>query len=174
MIDSFQSEGGTCPRGRGKRVSWTRESPVKDNSTRRRPLVDDPYPGATSSTMRGRQLTRPDGYGSLDTAEAPLLEAQLACARRTPATSAVSAAASLRSANIVFSAIIASFSLSPYPAIRRRAGPEGRVLTISPGHTMVIPGMSPASSLSTPPTPMSFVFSPDAALWVSDNVHICR
>ena len=157
MIDSFQSDGGTRPHGRGKHVSWTRESPVKENGGRRGPLVDDPPEyytiddeRTTAYTSRWLQLA---GHGR-DT---------------SLRSSAVSATASRRHANIVFLAIFPSFSLSPYPAIRRRAGPEGRVLTISPGHTMVIPDMSPASSLSTPPTPMSFVSSPDAALWVSDN-----
>ncbi|KAF8523334.1 PQ loop repeat-domain-containing protein [Hysterangium stoloniferum] len=136
MIDSFQSEGGGLGRNKGKHVSWTRESTSRDRDTRAMsqdpPASQPPSPQTAPATMRGRQLTRPTIYDSPTTSDASAV--QPTRERRISEASIVSAAASRRSASIVFLGVFALFGLSSRAGYRPfGASPsEGRVLQVLP------------------------------------------
>jgi len=137
MIDSFHSEGSRRGRSRGKHVSWTRDSTSRDREARA--ISQDPSPSEPPSpqtapaTLRGRQLTRPTIYGSPTTSDETGV-VQPTRERRISEASTVSAAASRRSASIVFLGVLALFGLSSRAGYRPfGASPsEGGVLNVLP------------------------------------------
>ena len=159
LVDSFYSEGGRRARGKGKHVSWTQESPRRDNEDSQ--LVDDVEPASrtTLSTARGRQLTRPNVGDSPIAIEEPTLAevaVDLRRTRRTSGASAVSASASRRSASIVFLAVFTLFTFSSHSGIRRSVtGSEGRVLSLIPRRI---------------PSPSSIVTASDSVVHISRDV----
>ena len=169
MINSFHSEGGGRGRGRGKHVSWTQESPARDGGAGQGQSSDDVEPLNTSpSRVRGRQLGRPSGFDSPIVTEAPLSETDSPRARRGSTASAVSAAASRRSASIVFLAMFGLFGFSSHLGVQRSSGPEGRVLSIPPRGVVFIPDDMSWSTPLAHATPLSFVTTSDSGVQLND------
>jgi len=174
MFDSFHSEGGGG-RGRGKHVSWTRDSISRERVLRRlsqdaasRDEQDEGVRGSsTSSTVRGRPLTRSALESGIEE-NVPTRE------RRLSTASIVSAGASRRSASIVFLGVFALFTFSSRLSYYRYGTPsQGVVLTAQPTPRAlaqsVIHSFEPLQSVSSSSSAENDHSQPSVLVHLSDS-----
>ena len=180
---AFHSDSGGRGRGRGKHVSCSTGKENNDHRSRQESQMLDQVETScrtAPSTMRGRQLTRPDVYDSALATKAPATsEAELPPPRQTSAASAMSASASPRRASMAFLAVFVlfSFSSSHLGIPSSVAGSEGRVVSVMPRSSMPSVPLPSAhsTSLLVPTAPESPVhLTGDVASFVFPSKKVQR